>query len=102
MAFTVWSRSITVIVPSPLFATKTPVRGSNVTPAPKTDIRREGVEQAVQIAGLDRSLERTERFSGLDGRYGSARPARGDVRAGAVGDLADRGGALVDARAISS
>ena len=70
-----------------------------LTPPPSLssdDVRREDVEQALQVARLDRPLERLERGPGLGRGNDPARPARGDVRPRPVGDLADRGRALVD------
>ena len=64
--------------------------------AQEDDVRREDVEQALQVAGLDRPPERLERVSGLGRGNDPARPARGDVGPRPVGDLADRGRALVD------
>ncbi len=50
----------------------------------------------MQIARFDRPLERLERAAGLGRRNDPARSARGDVYSCPVGDLADRGRALVD------
>jgi hypothetical protein len=60
------------------------------------DVRREDVEQALQVAGVDRPLERIEHVPGLGRGRAPARLARGDVRPRPVGDLADGGGTLAD------
>jgi hypothetical protein len=64
--------------------------------AEQDDVRREDVEQALQIPRLGRPLERVERRASLDRGDGPARPPRRDVRARPVRDLADGGRALVD------
>jgi hypothetical protein len=54
------------------------------------DVRREDVEQALEVARLDRPLEGLEDSSGLGRRNDPARSARGDVCPRSVSDLADR------------
>ena len=66
------------------------------------DVRGEDVEQALQIACLDRPLERLERSLGLGRRGDPAWAARGDVCPRPVCDLTDRGLVLSTACAISS
>ena len=68
----------------------------SATVTEQNDVRREDVEQALQVARFRRPLERLERFSGLGRGNGPARPARRDVLPRPVRDLADRGLALVD------
>ena len=60
------------------------------------DVRREHVEQALQVTRFDRPLECLERAAGLGCGHGPARPPRRDVGAGPVRDLADRSRALAD------
>jgi hypothetical protein len=64
--------------------------------AQEDDVRREQVEQALQIAGLGRPLERLECAPDLGRGNDLARPARRDVGPRPVRDLADRGRALAD------
>jgi hypothetical protein len=68
----------------------------SATVAQQDDIRREDVEQALQIARFDRPLERLKRVPGRGRGNVTPWPARGDVRPGPVRDLADRGRALAD------
>ncbi len=68
----------------------------SATVTQEDDIRREDVEQALQIARFGRPLEGIERVSGLGRRNDPTRPARRDVCPCPVGDLADCGRALAD------
>ncbi len=62
------------------------------------DVRREDVQQALQISGLDGSLEGAERVPGLGGRHDLAWPAGRDVTSGSMRDLANRRRLPVDGR----
>ena len=66
--------------------------------ADQDDVRGEHVEQALQVPGLERALERLQRRPGLARGDHLARAAGVDVLAGAVRDLAYGGRALVDGR----
>ena len=60
------------------------------------DVRRENVEQALQVADFDGSLEGLKYGSGLGRRDGAPWSTRRDVRPGTVGDLTDGRGSFVD------
>jgi hypothetical protein len=59
-------------------------------------VRREDVDQVLQVAGFDRLLECLYGGPAVGPGDGRARAARGDVRAGPVGELAYCGRALAD------
>ncbi|GGY42789.1 hypothetical protein GCM10010299_56380 [Streptomyces tanashiensis] len=60
------------------------------------DVRREDVEQALQVARLDRAAERLDGAPGLRGGSDPAPPSRGDMGPGPVCDPADRRRGLLD------
>ncbi|MDH6192755.1 hypothetical protein M2168_005787 [Streptomyces sp. CZ24] len=59
-------------------------------------VRRQDVDEPLEVTGQRRPAERLQRPPGLGRRGGGARAPRRDVRPGPVGDLADRGLALAD------